>query len=190
MTAITDNNFVIYSKNYNTTGLDSSYIQPTLMIYLNPADEETFINDQLSTFKESTSLNRMYTQIPTTIKVLAEEFHSSIMDNLRSVPNPGALTQSNATSLENEDVIHPAVLTKLSELAKQGALITGQKPKKVADIKNTGGRLAGASTAAAFIEAFIEKDTKWVHLDIAGTAGVEKTGATGVMVKTFTELFC
>jgi len=61
---------------------------------------------------------------------------------------------------------------------------------KVADIKNTGGRLAGASTAAAFIEAFIEKDTKWVHLDIAGTAGVEKTGATGVMVKTFTELFC
>ncbi len=61
---------------------------------------------------------------------------------------------------------------------------------KVADIKNTGGRLAGASTAAAFIEEFIEKDTKWIHLDIAGTASLEKVGATGVMVKTFTELFC
>jgi len=61
---------------------------------------------------------------------------------------------------------------------------------KVADIKNTGGRLAGASTAAAFIEEFIEKDTKWVHLDIAGTSNIEKKGATGVMVKTFTELFC
>ncbi len=61
---------------------------------------------------------------------------------------------------------------------------------KVADIKNSGGRLAGASTAAAFIEAFIEKDTKWIHLDIAGTATLEKVGATGVMVKTFTELFC
>ena len=60
---------------------------------------------------------------------------------------------------------------------------------KVADIKNSGGRLAGASTAAAFIEAFIEKDTKWIHLDIAGTATLEKKGATGVMVKTFTELF-
>ena len=105
MTAITDNDFVIYSKNYNTTGLDSSYIQPTLMIYLNPADEETFINDQLSTFKQSTSLNRMYTQIPTAIKVLASEFQSSIIDNLRSVPDPGTLTQSNATSLANEDVI-------------------------------------------------------------------------------------
>jgi len=105
MTSITDNDFVIYSKNYNTTGLDSSYIQPTLMIYLNPADEETFINDQLSTFKQSTSLNRMYTQIPTAIKVLASEFQSSIIDNLRSVPDPGTLTQSNATSLANEDVI-------------------------------------------------------------------------------------
>ncbi len=60
---------------------------------------------------------------------------------------------------------------------------------KVADIKNTGGRLAGASTAAQFIAEFIEKDTKWIHLDIAGTASTEKNEATGVMVKTFTELF-
>ncbi len=60
---------------------------------------------------------------------------------------------------------------------------------KVADIKNTGGRLAGASTAAQFIAEFIEKDTKWIHLDIAGTASNEKKEATGVMVKSFTELF-
>jgi len=60
---------------------------------------------------------------------------------------------------------------------------------KVADLSNKGGRLAGASIAAAFIEEFIEEGTKWIHLDIAGTASNEKTGATGVMVKTFTELF-
>ena len=60
----------------------------------------------------------------------------------------------------------------------------------IADISNKGGRLAGASIAAAFIEEFIEKDTKWIHLDIAGTASLEKKGATGVMVKTFTEFFC
>lgn len=59
----------------------------------------------------------------------------------------------------------------------------------VADIKNTGGRLAGASTAAQFIAEFIDKDTKWIHLDIAGTASNEKNEATGVMVKSFTELF-
>lgn len=60
---------------------------------------------------------------------------------------------------------------------------------KVADMTNKGGRYAGASIAAAFIERFINKETEWIHLDIAGTSVNTKTGATGVMVKTFTELF-
>ncbi len=38
-----------------------------------------------------------------------------------------------------------------------------------ADIKNTGGRFAGASTAAAFLQKFVN-ETTWAHLDIAGTA--------------------
>ena len=40
---------------------------------------------------------------------------------------------------------------------------------KVADIKNIGGRYAGAITAAEFIHYFIE-DMPWAHLDIAGTS--------------------
>ena len=36
-------------------------------------------------------------------------------------------------------------------------------------MKNTGGRDAGAITAAQFIKRFV-KDTPWAHLDIAGTA--------------------
>ena len=40
---------------------------------------------------------------------------------------------------------------------------------KVADIKNIGGRYAGAITAAEFIHYFVE-DIPWAHLDIAGTA--------------------
>jgi len=57
------------------------------------------------------------------------------------------------------------------------------------DLKNTGGRWGGASTAAAFIEAFVE-ETPWVHLDIAGTSDIESArgylpkGATGMPVKT------
>lgn len=40
-----------------------------------------------------------------------------------------------------------------------------------ADLDNKGKtRWGGASQAAAFLERFIEKDTKWVHLDIAGPA--------------------
>lgn len=42
---------------------------------------------------------------------------------------------------------------------------------KVADLSNTGkSRYGGASTAAAFLENFIEKGVTWAHLDIAGPA--------------------
>jgi leucyl aminopeptidase len=39
---------------------------------------------------------------------------------------------------------------------------------KFADVKNTGGRMAGAITAAQFLQRFVDK-TPWAHLDIAGT---------------------
>lgn len=64
---------------------------------------------------------------------------------------------------------------------------------EVADIKNSGGRLAGSITAGQFVGAFIE-DYPWVHLDIAGTAYLSKAqgpyqeGATGVQVKTLYQL--
>jgi len=58
----------------------------------------------------------------------------------------------------------------------------------VADITNKGGAKAGASIAAAFLEEFVDKDTSWVHLDIAATSNVNNN-ATGVMVKTFVEFF-
>ncbi len=44
-----------------------------------------------------------------------------------------------------------------------------QIDSKFADVKNTGGRDAGAITAAQFLKRFV-KDTPWAHLDVAGTA--------------------
>lgn len=45
----------------------------------------------------------------------------------------------------------------------------------LADIKNTGasGRLAGACSAAAFLEFFVAKEMPWAHMDIAGTAWLD-----------------
>ena len=62
----------------------------------------------------------------------------------------------------------------------------------VADVKNSGGRPAGAVTAAMFLREFIG-DYPWVHLDIAGTAYSERDlvvlpkGPTGTPVGTFLE---
>jgi leucyl aminopeptidase len=46
---------------------------------------------------------------------------------------------------------------------------------KFADMKNTGGRHAGSSTAAHFLQRFVDK-TPWAHLDIAGTAMASPAG--------------
>lgn len=68
-----------------------------------------------------------------------------------------------------------------------------QIKSEVADIKNVGGKYAGATTAAQFIAEFAG-DTPWVHLDIAGTSmsGKEQNylvkGATGVTVRTLVNL--
>jgi leucyl aminopeptidase len=67
-----------------------------------------------------------------------------------------------------------------------------QIKSKNADIKNIGGRAAGAITAAAFLSNFVE-NIPWVHLDIAGTAWNQEgslsksynpPGATGFGIRT------
>jgi leucyl aminopeptidase len=59
------------------------------------------------------------------------------------------------------------------------------------DLKNIGkGRYGGASTAAAFLREFVEKDVKWCHLDIAGPAkarGDKVQGASGFGVQMLVE---
>ena len=64
----------------------------------------------------------------------------------------------------------------------------------LADIKNIGGRDAGAITAAQFLQRFVKPETPWIHLDIAGTALVRSEtafapkGATGWGVRAINRL--
>ena len=83
--------------------------------------------------------------------------------------------------------VHAGLFSNNDELSEEliaAGLETGEKlwrlplgPKydklidsKVADIKNTGGRWGGSISAAQFLQRFINPDTPWAHLDIAGTA--------------------
>ncbi|NUQ46569.1 MAG: hypothetical protein HUU22_11105, partial [Phycisphaerae bacterium] len=58
-----------------------------------------------------------------------------------------------------------------------------------ADLKNSGGRAGGAVTAAMFLREFVGDGQPWAHLDIAGTAHLDKEtplirrGATGFGVR-------
>jgi len=76
---------------------------------------------------------------------------------------------------------------KIWRLPLDESLIEKNK-SEIADIKNSGGRYAGASIAGAFIGEFI-KDIPWVHIDIAGTSATDKNlpycrkGGTGYGVE-------
>ncbi len=67
-----------------------------------------------------------------------------------------------------------------------------QLESEIADVKNSGGRPAGAITAGMFLKTFVD-GPPWAHLDIAGTAWAEEEGpyqpegATGVGVRLLVE---
>jgi leucyl aminopeptidase len=70
-----------------------------------------------------------------------------------------------------------------------------QLKSEIADLKNVGGRKAGAITAAYFLKEFAE-ETPWAHLDIAGTAWLDEnkpyvaSGPTGMGVRTLAHFVC
>lgn len=86
-----------------------------------------------------------------------------------------------ASKEANEEVWHMPINDSIRKKVRDS---------KVADLLNSTGRYMGASSAAAFLEAFVEEGTKWMHLDIAGTAYTTSPkagqyyGATGAMLKT------
>jgi leucyl aminopeptidase len=88
-----------------------------------------------------------------------------------------------ASDLADERVWQLPVYPEFKEMIKSS----------VADVKNTGGRYAGSITGGLFIGEFAE-DTPWIHLDIAGTAfldkarGVNPKGGTGIMVRSVLNL--
>lgn len=89
-------------------------------------------------------------------------------------------------------------IDKFIETSKESCENTWQMPileelkdnlkSEIADFKNTGGKNAGTSTAGWFLSNFT-KSKNWLHLDIAGTAYLEKSnketlsGPTGVMIR-------
>ncbi|HGG06073.1 MAG TPA: leucyl aminopeptidase, partial [Aliiroseovarius sp.] len=58
-----------------------------------------------------------------------------------------------------------------------GAAYDKKIESRIADMKNVGGRDAGAITAAQFLQRFVQDDMPWIHLDIAGVASL-KTAST------------
>ncbi len=110
-----------------------------------------------------------------------------------------ALGHEKAGVFSNDDVLCNAFL-KAAEAEGEGAWrmpLAKAYDKlidtRMADMKNTGGRMAGSITAAQFLQRFVKDGMPWIHLDIAGVASPGPTelapkGATGWGVQALNRL--
>ena len=109
-----------------------------------------------------------------------------------------ALGYANAGAFSNDDATFEKFNAALAASGEKfwrlplGEEYAEQIKSDIGDIKNTGGRWGGASTAAEFLKVFVE-DTPWIHLDIAGMAWIEDSkpyiakGPSGVAVRSILE---
>jgi len=94
-----------------------------------------------------------------------------------------ALGTENAGVFSNDDAFCAGLLAA-AEAEGEGAwrmplgkAYAKQLKSRVADLKNVGGRAAGAITAAEFLHRFVKDGTPWAHIDIAGVATGSGDGA-------------
>ncbi len=130
-----------------------------------------------------------------------ERFEPVAMINLATLTGAimVALGHENAGVFSNDDTLCNAFL-QAAKAEGEGAwrMPLGKPYDKLidtpmADMKNTGGRMAGSVTAAQFLQRFVKEDTPWIHLDIAGVAspgptGFSPKGATGWGVRALNRL--
>ena len=109
-----------------------------------------------------------------------------------------ALGYVNAGAFSNDDAAYAKFESALAASGEKfwrlplGEEYAEQIKSDIGDIKNTGGRWGGASTAAEFLKVFAD-ETPWIHLDIAGVAWVEDAkpyiakGPSGIAVRSVLE---
>ena len=111
-----------------------------------------------------------------------------------------ALGHEHAGLFSNDDKFCGALLSSASKSGEgawrmpTGPAYDKQLKSAIADMKNVGGRSAGAVTAAMFLRRFVGSKVPWAHLDIAGVVSTSSStdlapaGATGWGVRTLDKL--
>ena len=106
-----------------------------------------------------------------------EEYKPQFMVNLATLTGAILIALGNAHAglFSNDDALAERLSVAGSATGEKvwrmplGAEYDKLIDTKNADMKNTGGRYAGAITAAQFLKRFVG-ETPWAHLDVAGTA--------------------
>lgn len=167
-----------------------------------PGDILTFRNGKTAEINNTDAEGRL---------ILADALAYATEQKPKFILSLATLTGAMVVALGN---VHTGFFTENDELAEdilQAGKASGEKlwrmpldPEHKKDIEGTFADLnniskskgAGSATATAFLTHFVGENIPYLHFDIAGTAWscgnrlnyVSKSGATGVLVRTLTEL--
>lgn len=104
-----NNIFVIFSKNYNSSNLDNSYISITTMLYVSDTTQSDLVNTENSLLKYNSSLNRVYVNFSDTLMTQTKDYQLNIIAKLRGLPKIDS-TVSNSKVAEIDTVVHDIVV--------------------------------------------------------------------------------
>ncbi|MFC1754732.1 LamG domain-containing protein, partial [Thermoproteota archaeon] len=108
VTNATDNQFVVYAKGYNSSGLDRAYLQDSIVHYNEETTQASFINWEADTVRTTAHLNRVYNLNlhNTTLLLIGKDLQDKAYKVLRSTINSSTSLASKLTGeLDNADVL-------------------------------------------------------------------------------------
>jgi len=100
----TNNNFLIYVKNFNSTLLDTSYVESNPIPYLNQTNKVDLINNETYYLRRGI-LNRIYDLPIDDLKSWAKFNHENVILNLKGEINTSSTLDKNIVELTNNYLI-------------------------------------------------------------------------------------
>ena len=100
----TNNKFPIYVKTYNLSGIYSAYVRYTPLLYVTGFNQSLLMTKEIQLIRTNQSLNRIYYNLTAATKTVAMNTHL-VYSTLRSALNITSLSETNAVSLNNLDVL-------------------------------------------------------------------------------------
>jgi len=175
----TDNNFIIYSKNYSSSGLDASYILNTTMMYVDEISANNLVAKERTLMRTKTSLNRIY-RLTSTLMQQAQGFWNNIIDILRGKPFVTSIVNISVAQLDNDDIVVFNNESTEQDIEVNVSLITGALNKDVWDF--TKKWLIEANTDLKFNVNISGNSSNAIYFDDLDTIRMD-TGTSATLFK-------
>lgn len=100
------NKLPIYLRNYNETDLNSNYVTVDTYKYINNGTVSSYLDEEISTLRSSSSRSRFYANLSDTLKSKVASYQTDVLNKFRAAINTSSTySESNIAELTNGDIV-------------------------------------------------------------------------------------